>query len=298
MEKHAYNKGVQNNTNIFYGIGYCIDTHFFHVFKEKMKGLTMSEIKEHAPGTFCWLDLATPDPEAAKEFYHELFGWTFNDMAAGDEGGIYSFAEKNKKPVAGMYELSLDQKNQELPPHWLAYVCVENAQDIARRVVDQNGLVVVPVFDVMGHGNMGVIQDNVGAFLGLWQPKQHQGYAYVNEHGTVCWNELAVKDMEKPVSFYETLFGWKAKTENMGEMPYTTFSLQKNRVAGMYPMPEHMQSVPPHWLPYFKIEEIEKNVAKITSQKGEILMPVTRAEGVGLFAVAQDPQGAAFGLVE
>jgi uncharacterized protein len=62
-------------------------------------------------------------------------------------------------------------------------------------------------------------------------------------------------------------------------------------------MSEQMQSVPPHWLPYFKIDDIEKNVAKIKS-KGEILMPVTHAEGVGLFAVAQDPQGAAFGLLE
>ena len=29
----------------------------------------------YAPGTFCWVDLSTSDPEAAKAFYAELFGW-------------------------------------------------------------------------------------------------------------------------------------------------------------------------------------------------------------------------------
>jgi predicted enzyme related to lactoylglutathione lyase len=29
----------------------------------------MQEIKKHQPGTFCWIDLATTDLGAAKEFY-------------------------------------------------------------------------------------------------------------------------------------------------------------------------------------------------------------------------------------
>ncbi len=34
----------------------------------------MSERSEHAPGEFCWVDLATSDPGAAAKLYGELLG--------------------------------------------------------------------------------------------------------------------------------------------------------------------------------------------------------------------------------
>ena len=40
----------------------------------------MPEVSSHAPGTFCWVELATPDAEASKKFYSELLGWTWTDM--------------------------------------------------------------------------------------------------------------------------------------------------------------------------------------------------------------------------
>jgi len=43
----------------------------------------------YSPGTFCWADLATSDPAAAKDFYTGLFGWEVEDMPAG-EGAVYS----------------------------------------------------------------------------------------------------------------------------------------------------------------------------------------------------------------
>ena len=40
----------------------------------------MTTVTRHAPGTFCWADLATSDREGARAFYTKLFGWeTFDD---------------------------------------------------------------------------------------------------------------------------------------------------------------------------------------------------------------------------
>jgi len=39
----------------------------------------MPTVTTHAPGTFCWPELSTPDPAAAKQFYTALFGWQFKD---------------------------------------------------------------------------------------------------------------------------------------------------------------------------------------------------------------------------
>ncbi len=42
----------------------------------------MGKRERYAPGTFCWVDLATTDAEGAKAFYGELFGWEAEDMPA------------------------------------------------------------------------------------------------------------------------------------------------------------------------------------------------------------------------
>ena len=34
----------------------------------------------YVQGTPNWIDLSTSDQGAAKEFYGELFGWTFDDL--------------------------------------------------------------------------------------------------------------------------------------------------------------------------------------------------------------------------
>jgi len=43
----------------------------------------MPVIDKHAPGSFCWTELATPDQQAAKAFYEGLFGWTAQDRPIG-----------------------------------------------------------------------------------------------------------------------------------------------------------------------------------------------------------------------
>ena len=40
----------------------------------------MGERSSYAPGTFCWIELSTTDPDRAKAFCGELFGWEHEDM--------------------------------------------------------------------------------------------------------------------------------------------------------------------------------------------------------------------------
>jgi len=43
----------------------------------------MPEITKHAPGAFCWAEVATSDAPRTKAFYAEMFGWTYDDQPAG-----------------------------------------------------------------------------------------------------------------------------------------------------------------------------------------------------------------------
>ncbi len=75
----------------------------------------MSERTSYAPGTPCWIDLATPDHRAAAEFYGALFGW---DVPEADENaeqtGGYRLAMLKGKAVGGV--MPLMQEGQ--PPAW------------------------------------------------------------------------------------------------------------------------------------------------------------------------------------
>ena len=44
----------------------------------------MPTVTTHAPGTFCWPELATSDQDAAKKFYSTVFGWQFTDADMGN----------------------------------------------------------------------------------------------------------------------------------------------------------------------------------------------------------------------
>lgn len=52
----------------------------------------MEEIKQHSPGTFSWIDLATTNLDAAKKFYSELFGLKAVDTPAGSDGGTFGLS--------------------------------------------------------------------------------------------------------------------------------------------------------------------------------------------------------------
>ncbi len=43
----------------------------------------MAEVTSHPPGAFCWIELGTSDQKAAKDFYTQLFGWSFTDNDMG-----------------------------------------------------------------------------------------------------------------------------------------------------------------------------------------------------------------------
>ena len=53
---------------------------------------------------------------------------------------------------------------------------------------------------------------------------------------------------------------------------------------------------PPHWLTYFGTESAEAGAERIGELGGQVMVPATEVPG-GKIVVAQDPQGAVFGLL-
>src|ERR1700751_3960709 len=123
----------------------------------------MTFIDKYPTSSFCWLELATTDQNAAKKFYTNLFGWAAADMPMGP-GEVYTmFKLGDRDAGTAAYTLRKDQREHGLPPNWAIYVAVEDTNVAAKRVSELGGKVDMPSFDVFDVGRMAVVQDPGGA---------------------------------------------------------------------------------------------------------------------------------------
>jgi hypothetical protein len=256
----------------------------------------MPEKTEYTPGTFCWSELSTTDPAAAKAFYTSLFGWTATDTPAGH--GIYTMLHLDGKEAGALNELQKTQRDAGVPSHWLLYLSVASADETLAKVAELGGKVLAGPFDVMEFGRMGVAQDPTGATFAIWQPKKHIGARVTGEPGAACWNELATRDTEAAGAFYTKVFGWTDLTKQMGPMTYTSFMQGETPTGGMLKMTEEWAGIPPHWMVYFAVADCDAGAARARELGGEVKVPPTDIPEVGRFAVIQDPQGAVFSIIK
>ena len=257
----------------------------------------MGRRERYEPGTFCWVDLATTDPAGAKTFYSELFGWEAEDMPAG-KAGTYTMLRLGGDEVCALYELDLKRREQGIPPHWLSYVTVKDADATAARARELGALVFGETFDVLDSGRMSIVQDPTGAVLAAWQPWAHIGASRVNDLGCLTWNELQTRDPETAAAFYADLFGWETKpVKAEGTLAYVTIENAGSANGGIMPMTEQHGEAPPHWLAYFTVPSCEGALARVLELGGAVLAGPLDVPA-GRIALVSDPQGAVFALFE
>jgi predicted enzyme related to lactoylglutathione lyase len=257
----------------------------------------MQETPDYKPGTFCWVELGTTDGEAAKKFYTELFGWTFNDSPIGP-GMVYTMLKLDGKDVGALYKMPPDMTSQGIPPNWLSYALVASADESAAKAKELGGTLMKEPFDVMDVGRIAVIKDPTGAVFAIWQAGTNKGAGIVNVPNSFCWNELATPDTTKAGDFYTGLFGWGKNENDMGGMTYTLFTNGDRQAGGMYSPTPEMGEVPPNWLVYFAVDDTDGKVQKATELGATTIIPPSDIPSYGRFAVIQDPQGAAFGIIK
>ncbi|HZI91171.1 MAG TPA: VOC family protein [Thermoleophilaceae bacterium] len=251
----------------------------------------MGERTGFEPGTFCWTDLSTSDPEAARGFYTGLFGWETEDLPAAGDMGTYTLLRVDGRLVAALY------KSPQGPPAWLSYVSVQDADASADRARELGGLVHVEPRDIPGSGRMAVIGDPAGAVFAVWQADNHFGAELVNDPGALTMNQLNTTDVEAAQAFYESLFGWRIEL-NPGEggPDYWGIHLGERLNGGMMDLPPDA-GAPSHWLAYFTVTDLDTSAEKIEGAGGRVLVAPLEIPA-GRILVAQDPQGAHFALFE
>jgi predicted enzyme related to lactoylglutathione lyase len=256
----------------------------------------MGNIDKHVPGEFCWIELATSDQAAAKDFYGQIFGWTFEDTPIGPND-VYTIFQLEGRDTAAACTLRPDQLSHGIPPHWNLYIAVESADATAGRAEQLGGKVLAPPFDVFDAGRMAVLQDPTGASFSLWQPNKHRGTGITASHGTLCWADLSTSNQARAAQFYSDLFGWQMMKED--EDPDHNYWHIKNGeefIGGIPPASHHQPGAPAHWLAYFTVSDCDATAAAAKNLGAKLYMPPTDFEDVGRISILADPQGATFAV--
>jgi len=119
------------------------------------------------PNPFVHIELYTSNLAKSKEFYSELFQWTLQDIPM-PEGGSYTMINVGEGTGGGM----MTRPTPDMPPHWLAYIGVDDIKASTEKAKSLGAKVVHDVMEVGEHGWMSILIDPMGAKFALWEPKQ------------------------------------------------------------------------------------------------------------------------------
>jgi uncharacterized protein len=123
---------------------------------------------------------------------------------------------------------------------------------------------------------------------------------------TIIHFEIPAKNVQALKSFYENVLGWKITQTPVGGMEYWIIQtvptdekgmLQRPGVnGGLYPRTPDMPNATQ--VNYISVENIDEYITKVTTSGGKIIVPKQQVPTVGSIAVAADPEGNAFGLIQ
>ena len=256
------------------------------------------DITRYDPGCFCWADLGTTDSEGAKKFYTTILGLDSVDMPMGDMGS-YVMLQKDGRTVCALYQIPPEMMEAMPHPHWRTYICVENADEGAKKTAELGGNVLMDAMDVFDAGRMAMIQDPTGAAVGLWQPKAHIGAQVFGESGTLGWFELLTSDTDAAAKFYGGLLGWTSRGGSAAaETDYMEFQSDGQSVAGMMKIQEEWGEVPPNWGVYFVVDDADATMKQAQELGATSMMGPIDVKGVGRIYPLQDPQGAYLSIIQ
>ena len=201
-----------------------------------------------------WVDLASSDAEASRNFYSKLFGWQVEVNPDPQYGG-YGLAKTGGKDAAGIGP----KMDPNAPTAWNLYIGTDDIEELTRKVQAAGGTAVMAPFDVGEQGRMAVYQDPAGAFISAWQGTRMGGFQ-TDAPNSFGWAELNARGVEKALPFYQQVFGWTTRRSEMGEgqPPYTEFLLDGQSIAGAWEMnPMVPAEVPSYWQVYFAVEDVD-----------------------------------------
>lgn len=118
--------------------------------------------------------------------------------------------------------------------------------------------------------------------------------------GTIAWQDLTVNNAEDVRDFYAEVVGWKPNPVNMGD--YDDFSMAPEGAdqpsAGICHAKGDNKNLPPQWLIYIYVENLNTSMTAVEAKGGKLLTEVKSYGGSSKYVIIEDPAGAVCALYE
>ncbi|WP_329113799.1 VOC family protein [Streptomyces sp. NBC_01465] len=246
-------------------------------------------------GAPVWADAMFPDLEAAKAFYAELLGWSYDP--GSEEFGNYTQAKTSDgKHVAA---LSPQMPGMEdVPAAWNLYLATPDIAAAAERIKNAGGTLLMEPMQVGDFGTMVTVQDPSGVYFSLWQPDSHEGFEKVNEPGAFCWAEVTTRDTEKADAFFTSVFPYQVEKMADEHVDFDVWQLGGPPVMGRLKMTDQFPDKAPPWVNvYFVVEDCDAAVEAVQRLGGQVYFGPLDSP-FGRMATVADPQGAVFSFID
>ena len=248
----------------------------------------------HAQGTPCWVSLVARDLDTAERFYGPLLGWEF--VPGSRELGPYRRAVLDGLPVAG---IGVMPDGAGLPVDWITYFAADSADEVAHRVRCSGGTVALGPLDSESAGRLAVAADPDGAVFGIWEGREHPGWAVQHTPGAAAWSELETTGGRRTGAFYEAVFGSSAVRSESArierDQDNVVLTVGGRRVAGIRQVPE--LDGKPRWRVLFAVGSVDGVAGRAESLGGSVEQSPADTR-YGRTALLRDAEGGPFGVVQ
>lgn len=250
-----------------------------------------------AAGAPCWIELSTPAPEEACQFYAGLFGWQYrihhDSMANG-----HTIAYHEGYPVASICTASAGQR-----PEWRVYLATDNCADAIEQARSLGSEIVHPSSTVPGVGTKAVLTSPVDAEFGLLEPDDSWQFD-VGLPGTLMWAELVAIKAQAADVFFPQLFGYTAQQFGHADhaADYVVWYLGDESVLARVSMIRDFVTpeTRPHWLLYLGADSTAgtDGLMREAVRLGGRVRVDPYDSSIGRVGVLRDPTGARFALID
>ncbi len=116
--------------------------------------------------------------------------------------------------------------------------------------------------------------------------------------GAPVWHDLTVPNADAVRDFYRQVIGWTPQAVEMGGYSDWAMATRSGEtVAGVCHARGVNAKLPPQWLIYVQVEDVDAAVAKCVELGGKVL-DGPRAMGSQRFCCIRDPEGAVLALIQ
>ncbi len=116
--------------------------------------------------------------------------------------------------------------------------------------------------------------------------------------GQIGWADLTIDNANEIREFYEKVVGWTSSPVPMGQYEdHCMIAGDGATVAGICHARGENVGLPPQWLLYINVEDLDACIARCNESGGKLLHG-PRSAGGGRCAVIEDPAGACVALYQ